>query len=356
MSKQDPQTQKLLRRWLAGLTGHRDERQLGREAAEDPFLRDALTGYRQYPESDHESKLAQLRTQLHWQRRRRPVYWPVIATAAIVLLAFGIWWSIPPGIQKGAFPIAGQKSAETEETLAPIADASPAEENEVINDQALEKRKSTLRTTLQTDTPPTARIRDTEVAPLSTITDSRTKKIWGKTITPIGQPLTGIKVFSPSLKDTALSGPEGQFQLFLPAVNSQLMVQIDGTTKGPYAIGENDSLLLAFPLAGAGISPPASSVAKSRGRTNDQLQPNIGITQLYAYLLERLEPPRDTFLLYFAVYPDGHLQHFSASITDSSQVNPLVRALETGPSWSNPISNRLPVWTQLSWPKPLPTK
>lgn len=85
-----------LRKWLSGDATLQDERNLDQLAEEDPFLKDALDGYREFPEDDHKARLNALKTRLQKQPTSygsTPVYrLPRIAAAVVLLLALGSLW------------------------------------------------------------------------------------------------------------------------------------------------------------------------------------------------------------------------------------------------------------------------
>lgn len=64
MSNSPNKWQDLLRRWISGDANLNDERSLEGMAADDPFLADALEGYRQLPEATHARSLTSLKKQL----------------------------------------------------------------------------------------------------------------------------------------------------------------------------------------------------------------------------------------------------------------------------------------------------
>lgn len=88
----------LLRRWVRGDTPLEEERQLEQLAEDDPFLAEALEGYRRHPEGRHTEWLEQLKGRLRERSRKRKgmlFYLPRVAAAAVVLaLAAGGLWLI----------------------------------------------------------------------------------------------------------------------------------------------------------------------------------------------------------------------------------------------------------------------
>ena len=88
----------LLRRWVQGDTPLEEERQLEQLAEEDPFLAEALEGYRRHPEGMHAEQVAQLKARLRERGRKNRgllFYLPRLAAAAVVLsLMVGGFWYI----------------------------------------------------------------------------------------------------------------------------------------------------------------------------------------------------------------------------------------------------------------------
>jgi len=88
----------LLRRWLSGEGRASDERALDAAMRDDPFLAEAMEGYRAFADSDHEAHIAKLRARL--QEKSRPnqksglYFLPrAVAIAASVLVLAGMgWW------------------------------------------------------------------------------------------------------------------------------------------------------------------------------------------------------------------------------------------------------------------------
>ncbi len=88
----------VLRRWLNGEARASDERALDAAARKDPFVADAMEGYRAFADANHEARLNKLRARIQersGQKRRGIVYLlpRAVAIAASVLLLAGMgWW------------------------------------------------------------------------------------------------------------------------------------------------------------------------------------------------------------------------------------------------------------------------
>lgn len=83
----------LLRRWFSGEITVREEQELDRFAQDDPFLAEALEGYRSQPEANHSAKVDQLKTRFIQKKDRRAIpLWRVAASVAVLILAgFALW-------------------------------------------------------------------------------------------------------------------------------------------------------------------------------------------------------------------------------------------------------------------------
>lgn len=89
-----------LRRWITGEITRKEEMTLDQQAGDDPFLREALEGYRRFPQANHQAGLERLKQRLPQQNkknRRIVIAMPYrIAAGVAILLAAGIFWLINP--------------------------------------------------------------------------------------------------------------------------------------------------------------------------------------------------------------------------------------------------------------------
>lgn len=119
----------LLRRWVRGETPHEEERQLEQLSEGDPFLAEALEGYRRHPEGRHAERVEKVKSRLRERtKKRRGVlfYLPRVAAAALVLaLAGGGFWYLN---QKGGDQpaLAFEERPDTEEKVEKAASDSAA--------------------------------------------------------------------------------------------------------------------------------------------------------------------------------------------------------------------------------------
>lgn len=137
-----PDQDKLLKRWLIGDANWEEERMLESQAQDDPFLADAMEGYRSLPEEEHAEAVtklkAQLRRRAQSQRHGAGFYLIRIAAVGAVLLAawmvFQQFGGQSPNFdsiakteaaQPGEEQVAGESSAE--ETIAePTQEEKPS--------------------------------------------------------------------------------------------------------------------------------------------------------------------------------------------------------------------------------------
>jgi TonB family protein len=89
---QKESTYDLLKRWLSGEVGYKEEQQLNKHAQSDPFLADALDGYHSMPEAEHEGKIKALKAHLQEQHptRKGRGYWMRIAASVLVLIVAAV--------------------------------------------------------------------------------------------------------------------------------------------------------------------------------------------------------------------------------------------------------------------------
>ena len=126
-----------LRRWLSGAGRASDERALDAAMRDDPFLAEAMEGYRAFADADHEKNLARLRSRLQEKSaQRRPGglhFLPrAVAIAASVLVLGGMGWWIfreSPGDQmlsQKDTPVNIPANPETDQPIAQLEQEVPA--------------------------------------------------------------------------------------------------------------------------------------------------------------------------------------------------------------------------------------
>lgn len=83
----------LLSRWLRGDTRKNDDIELRRQASQDPFLKEAWTGYVKHTEADHLQGLEDLRKRLQQKKKEKPalfIRYRWLAAAASIALIIGL--------------------------------------------------------------------------------------------------------------------------------------------------------------------------------------------------------------------------------------------------------------------------
>lgn len=119
----DEQKKGLLKRWLQGDANLNDEQQLERLAADDPFLAEAIEGYRSMPEGQHLKNIQELKNRFNKEESNKglihPLYLMRIAAGVAILVLSVI-----------AFQWVNNNSSDT---LAQKSEA-PAEESITEND------------------------------------------------------------------------------------------------------------------------------------------------------------------------------------------------------------------------------
>ena len=84
----------LLNRWISGEANRTDERSLEALAKDDPFLADALEGYRSMPESDHARSVTRVNALLRkqYEKRDRKARFYLLRVAAIGAFLLAAWF------------------------------------------------------------------------------------------------------------------------------------------------------------------------------------------------------------------------------------------------------------------------
>ena len=114
MMSRDEQKKGLLKRWLQGDANLNDEQQLERLAADDPFLAEAIEGYRSMPEGQHLKNIQELKNRFNKEEINKglilPLYLMRIAASVAILVLTVIafqWVNSSPSeklAQKGKAP------------------------------------------------------------------------------------------------------------------------------------------------------------------------------------------------------------------------------------------------------------
>jgi hypothetical protein len=163
MPKQTPHIIELLRRWLRGDARALEEHRLEQNIQDDIFLRDALDGYRRFPESDHEAATTRMQERLRErtgkQRGGAVLWWlPMAAAAAVALLVVAslIWLFLWNGAQEN--PALARDETQAVEAIEPadnaLADNTPIRDTEPSGQASSRKREEKTRSLSEPEAPP----------------------------------------------------------------------------------------------------------------------------------------------------------------------------------------------------------
>lgn len=153
--------QNLLNRWLSGRITAPEEQELDRHAQEDPFLAEALEGYRQHPEGEHAERVAKLKARFQQQERRRgfPV-WRIAAAVAILVVAGIALWQVNTNTGQDLAqmePATEESAAEaTERELTPPASYDEITPTAAEPEIARTEDRKPAESLIQPPPPPTA--------------------------------------------------------------------------------------------------------------------------------------------------------------------------------------------------------
>jgi outer membrane biosynthesis protein TonB len=113
MINSDVRFSELLKKWLQGDFGNKDEKELHSMLKNDDFQREAMEGYQVMPEANHEAKLLDLKHRLEQKTKQHPAtvmsLQRMLAAAAIFALLIAAFWFIPRNLE--------QKQAEVAQNL-----------------------------------------------------------------------------------------------------------------------------------------------------------------------------------------------------------------------------------------------
>ena len=149
---QKESTYDLLKRWLRGDVGYKEEQQLNEEVASDPFMADALDGYRSLPGADHDERLQVLKARLQENRRSRKggIYWMRIAASVLVLVvAVVAFWMINQSPEElkttqNEVPVDAAQKIEEQEAVVEFDEASSETPEAIETEEALSDVSETI--------------------------------------------------------------------------------------------------------------------------------------------------------------------------------------------------------------------
>ncbi len=368
MSREDRNIVEQLRRWLRGEARVADEDRLEGSAAGDPFLRDALEGYRHFPEGDHAEAAERLRRRLRERTQRRGgafIRWlPRAAAAAVALALIGatLWYLTAPGAgsdaavtmsepvpaERAAPPPPESRAGESEE--APAGKAQPVfpppqppapPPAEAAPEPARAAELAEAGDPAADEAPENARIgaASRAAAPMPTIR--------GRVTDAQGAPLAGAEVILPGATETETDSA-GAFAITAPAGREELLINRPGFQSALVPVEAPDSVLVVLEEQTAGQAPAlsdyarrpqAKGIAPAAKKAEEQpAQPLGGTTAFQAYLRDRqrYEGPDSSaiVLLQFTVRADSTLHDFEVLYSSDSTLNAeAIRLLREGPKW-----------------------
>lgn len=379
MHQEEKSIRDLLRRWLSGDSRRADERQLDRHAQKDPFLADALEGYRQEAEKDHSQRLEDLRARLHKRSQHRGAVplWPRAAAAVFLLaVAGGIWWwaghngagdstatiAMKESPQSeadqiddssNAFVLSDSISTEVEppsltEALPPAESARPPQP---ISRPPQEKPAAApdagIALAEERDAPARA-LRVQPPAATSRLKEQR--KISGQVSSENGDPLPDVVVAVPDRDLRTRTNEAGQYFLTIDSNVHRLTFNAPGFDQQIKLIGQADTLdvVLAFPLTEEQSDEAAMPKAQKAEAPAPEATPIGGFEELERYLRRNLRYPaaareqgiEGTVRLQFTIRNDGKPSDFKILDSPSPAFDEeSIRLLREGPRWELPAGS-----------------
>lgn len=350
-----------LRRWLRGEARAIDERRLEESAADDPFLGDALEGYRRFSEGEHAGAAARLGQRLRERTQRRGgafIRWlPRAAAAAVALVLIGtaLWYLTAPGAGTDAAvmmnePIPKERTAPPPpDAQAGDEEAAPAAEGQPVfppppppspsSEAVPEPASAAELAETGGEAPETARPAHTPSA-----APPPAPAVSGRVTDAQGAPVKGAEVILPGAAETETDSA-GAFALTAPTESEDLLINRPGYQPALVPAAPQDSLFIV--LEETKKAAPAMSrtqrlpkgLPKTAGRASPPLaQPLGGMPAFESYLRDnqRFEGPDSSaiVLLQFTVRPDSTLHDFQILHSSDSTLNDeAVRLLREGPKW-----------------------
>jgi TonB family protein len=140
----------LLFRWLSGAANRQDESQLNQLTTDDPFLAEALEGYRKFPENRHTEDITKLKAKLRgrYAKKERRVFpiWRIAAAAALFVGIIGGFWFVNQNLNESTGIAQQQDIQETESIEIPEEEVQPnsAPVEELVDESSEEKTPNTV--------------------------------------------------------------------------------------------------------------------------------------------------------------------------------------------------------------------
>lgn len=311
LSKQQQHIDQLLHRWIDGDVTRREEQRLEQLAQDDPFLAEALQGYRHFADSPHRERLDDIQTVL---KKKYPAtdsgasfsISPRLAVAATVLLLIvAAFWLLMPNTPD-TITEANQtvtEEASSEEALKPVENSIPDDQAGEVGTLADGREDTEEDTGLPIDpeevenatpppaTPPppavneqiAARDRSTDtisllaeqesapadnlsrtlpsvVEPTTLSATSTQRKINGQVIAPSGTPMSGVRIKAAGTTAQTITNQQGEYELTFDASVKSLEVQSANRPAERIPIPEGQQYIRI--TLDAPVAQPSSSVAE----------------------------------------------------------------------------------------------
>lgn len=159
-----------LLRWLSGEANRHDEQSLDKLAKDDPFLADALEGYRSLPEADHVAAMTRLKANLRRRaRRQRGAGFYLLRVAAVGAVLVAAWFVFQQFSQQEKSQAGMAETARTEQpagdtgTAGQTSPSAIAQESEEVGSMAaLEEKAAASQDFTEKKSVPSARLRAKE--------------------------------------------------------------------------------------------------------------------------------------------------------------------------------------------------
>ena len=108
--------------WFSGEINRDGEKQLEAFSRKDDFAREALEGYRSFPEGDHQAAIDRIKSRLNQKNKEKSTFgWMRIAASLLVLVVAGslVWWMMSPSMDMSKGAIAKTEKVEVPTKAAP---------------------------------------------------------------------------------------------------------------------------------------------------------------------------------------------------------------------------------------------
>jgi TonB family protein len=277
----------LLLRWLSSDATRRDEQALEAIAKDEPFVAEALEGYRSLPEDDHALAVTRLKARLRqrYGKKRRGVVFYAVRAAAVGVVLVAAWLVLQqfnqPEMDRGSMAeVATEEApvpADTGTTATKSVISDPAKEEGATADIAAGRQKERppgpeAQPSKEEVLPPKAvaenetspKVKGSELAVISTFADStvslaradtapaagmvmedeaaapaappaerielknESRHIAGRVTDASGEPLIGVSVFDESSNSGAVTDVDGNFSIEVGDSSQMLAISYTG--------------------------------------------------------------------------------------------------------------------------------